>query len=112
MDGALAEILGDFGRRVIGAERLLVDVLLEDIAENVGIDFVIVLAGDVVQIPGVAAEEGEYVFESFIGDGDVRVFDLYLVGQEKAAVEVLDLSQQRPGSSAALVFGLGESLEK
>ena len=94
MDRPFAEILGDLGPGVVCAEGLLVDVLLEDVAEHVGVDLVVLAAGRVVEVPGVAVEEVEQVLEGPIGDVDLRVFLLDLVRQEQAAVEVLDLAEQ------------------
>ena len=56
-DGALGEVAGDLGPGVVGAERLLVDVFLEDVAKDIGIDFVVFAAGRIVEVPGVAIEE-------------------------------------------------------
>ena len=67
MNRPLAEILGDFGAGVIGAEGFLVDVLLEDVAEHVGVDFVVLAARRVVEVPGVAVEEVEEVLERLVG---------------------------------------------
>ncbi len=63
VDGLLAKVAGDFRSGVVSAEFFLVDVFLEDVAEDVGIDFVVVATGRVVEIPGVALEESEEVLE-------------------------------------------------
>jgi hypothetical protein len=51
MDGAFAEVLGDLGASIVGAERLLVDVLLKDVAQDVGVDLIVLAAGRIVEIP-------------------------------------------------------------
>ena len=51
MDRALAQVLGDLGTRVVGTELFLVDVLLEDVAEDIGVDLVVFAAGRVVEVP-------------------------------------------------------------
>jgi hypothetical protein len=40
VDGALAEVAGDLGAGVVGAKGFLVDVLLDDVAQDVRVDFV------------------------------------------------------------------------
>ena len=69
-DGALAEVTGHLRTGVVSAEFLLVDVFLEDVAEHVGIDFLVVAAGRVVEIPRVAAEQRENVLERDVGNED------------------------------------------
>ena len=76
VDGLLAKVLGDLGAGVVGAEFLLVDVFLEDVAEHVRVDLVVVAAGRVVEVPGVALEEGEEIFERLVGNADLRVLHL------------------------------------
>jgi len=82
VDGALAEVFGDFRPGVVSAEGFLVDVLLEDVAENVGIDLVVIALWRIVQIPRVAAEQREQVFESLIRHGDLGPADFDGVRQE------------------------------
>ncbi len=116
MDGALAEVAGDFRPGVVGAEGFLVDVLLEDVAEDVGVDFVIFAAGDVVEVPTERAEEFECGVEDVVGPVDRlarlprglldRVFE------EEAPVEVADLAEDFLGRCGALAIGFGESLEE
>ena len=112
VDGPLAEIFGDLGRRIVCAEGLLVDVLLKDVPEHVGIDLIVVLAGHVIEVPRVSLEKGEDIFEGLIRDGDIGVVDLDLVGQEEAAIEILDLPENLAGFRAALVLGLGKAFEE
>ena len=58
------------GAGVVGAKSLLVDVFLENVAQHVGVDFVVLAAGRVVEVPGVAIEEVEEVVEGPVGDVD------------------------------------------
>ena len=59
MDGLLAEVLRDFRPGVVRTELLLVDVLLENIAEHIGVDLVGLSAGSVIQVPGIYLEQSE-----------------------------------------------------
>ena len=47
-DGVAGDVAGDVFLGVVGAHLLLVDVLFEDVAQHVGIDFVVVASGPVV----------------------------------------------------------------
>ena len=112
VDGPLAEVLGDLRPGVVGAERLLVDVLLEDVAQHVGVDLVVLAAGGVVEVPGVAGEQGEEVLECLVGHVELGIVLLDVVRQEQAAVEVLDRAESLSGLGRPLLFGLGEALEE
>src|SRR5947209_7050951 len=59
IDGTLTEIVGNLGTGVVSAKRLLVDILLKDIAEDVRIEFIVFARGGIVQIPGIVPEETE-----------------------------------------------------
>ena len=112
VDGLLAEVAGDLRAGVVGAEFLLVDVFFEDVAEDVGVDFVVVAAGRVVEVPGVALEKGEEVFEGYVRDADVRVGSLDAVRQKEAAVEEFDLAEKARDLGTALLLGLGEAFKE
>ncbi len=112
VDSALAQVFGDLGAGVIGAKQFLVDVLFKDIAQHRRVDLVIRAAGGVVEVPRVAAKEIEQLVKGRVGDVDVPVLDLDRVGQEQAAVEIADASQQRPRRRAAPVFRPRQALEK
>lgn len=73
---AFTEVFSDFGRCVVGAEGFLVDILLEDVSENVGIDLVVVLTWYVIQVPRIAAEEGKDILKSFVRNNYIWVVDL------------------------------------
>ena len=94
VDGPLAKVFGDFRAGVVGAKGLLVDVLLKDVAEDIRVDFVVLAAGRVVEVPGIALKQGKEVFESLVRDVDLRPPLLHRMEKEQAAVEVLDLSQE------------------
>ena len=55
-DGVLADVFGDVLLRVIRPHLFLVDVFLEDVAEHVGIDFVVGAERAFVQVPLVLVE--------------------------------------------------------
>ena len=113
MDRPLAEVFGDLGARVVGAERLLVDVLLEDVAEHVGVDLVVLAAGRVVEVPGVASKRSNRFSKALSGTSSVRVVLLDLVRQEQAAVEVADLADELAvASGERLSSRLGEAFEE
>jgi len=56
VDRAFTEVFGDLGTRVIGSKGLLVDVLLEDIAQHIRVDLIALTAGGIVQVPRIALE--------------------------------------------------------
>ncbi len=103
-DRVLADVLSDVLLRVVGPHLLLVDVLLEDVAEHIGVDLVVVAQRAVVEMPVVVVEEVEDALEGLVGDVDVAVAALESVDLEEAAVEVGHIAEQRAslGSSCAL----------
>ena len=64
----LADVLGDVFLGVVGPHLLLVDVLLEDVAEHVGVDLVVGAQGALVEVPVVRVEEVEELLEGLVGD--------------------------------------------
>ena len=104
VNAAFAEVFGDFRARVVGAEGFLVDVFLEDVSEHVRVDDIVVRALRVIEIPGILAEEPQYVLESDIGDADGAVSLLQLVRDEETAIQVGDsvLAEQGTGFAWAL----------
>ena len=79
----LADVLGDVLLGVVGPHLLLVDVLLEDVAQHVGVDLVVGPQRALVEVPVVAVEELEELLEGGVGDVDVlavEFFDLVLAG--------------------------------
>jgi hypothetical protein len=73
---------------------LLVDVLLEDIAQHIRVDLVVRAQGTLVQMPSVAVEEVEQPLERLVGDRDLRVVLLQAMDVEQSAVHVRDGAQQ------------------
>ena len=67
-DRVLADVAGDVLLGVVGPHLLLVDVLLEDVAQHVGVDFVVGAQGALVQVPVIGVEEVEKSFECRVGD--------------------------------------------
>ena len=55
-DGVLADVFGDVLLRVIRPHLLLVDVFLEDVAEDVGIDFVVGAKRAFIEMPLILVE--------------------------------------------------------
>ena len=95
MDAALGQVAGDFGPGVVGAKGFLVDVFFKDIAQHIGVDFVGVAAGRVVQMPGEGGKHLEDADEGRVGDAQAAAqpglmlgIQLQLVVQEQPAVEV------------------------
>ena len=109
-DGVAADVPGDVLLRVVGPHLLLVDVLLEDVAEHVGVDLVVVAQRPVVEVPLVRVEEREDPLEGFVGDADFRIVALQVVRVEQAAVEVGDPAEQRRQFRGALGLGPAQAL--
>ena len=63
----LADVLGDVLLRVVGPHLLLVDVLLEDVAEHIGVDLVVGAQRALVEMPLVLVEEVEDALEGSSG---------------------------------------------
>src|ERR1043166_145913 len=64
----LADVLGDVLLRVVRAHLLLIDVLLEDIAEHIGIDLVITTKRAFIKMPLICIEELKHFFKSHIAN--------------------------------------------
>src|SRR6266849_4055957 len=67
-NGILADIFGDIFFGIIGSHLLLVNVLLKDIAQDIGIDLVIRTQGTFIQVPLVGIEEVKKLFKSLISN--------------------------------------------
>ena len=94
-DRVAADVAGDVLLGVVRAHLLLVDVLLEDVAQHVRVDLVVGAQGALVQVPGVLVEEGEDALEDGVGDRDgLPVFPLQVMGQKQPAIEIGDAPQQ------------------
>ena len=70
-DRILADVLGDL-LWVVRPHLLLVDVLLEDVAEDVGVDLVVRAQRALVQVPRCTVEEVEHALEGGVRDLDRR----------------------------------------
>ena len=68
-----ANVLGDVLFGIIGPHLLLVDVLLEDVAEHVGVNLTIAAQRAIIQVPVEFIEEREELLKGLVGDGDLRV---------------------------------------
>src|SRR5690606_28287307 len=64
--GVLAEVLGSVLFGVVRAHLLLIDVLLEDVAQYIRVDLVVVMQRTFIQMPVVLVKEVEQFFKSFI----------------------------------------------
>jgi len=65
--------------RVVGPHLLLVDILLENVAEHIGIDFLVVSKWAFVEMPLVLIEIVEHALESCIGDRDALAVTVRLL---------------------------------
>ena len=105
------DVSGDVFFRVVRTHLLLVDVLLEDVAEHIGIDLVVGAVGPLVKVPLVAVEEAEDPLERLVGDADVRVVPLEVVDLEETTVKEGDSPPAAPSRSAdAISRRLSQSL--
>ena len=94
-DRVLADVFGDVFLGVVRPHLLLVDVLLEDVAEHVGVDLVVGAQRALVEVPLVLVEEVEDALEGLVGNLDVwRMRCFELVHLEEAAVEIRDCAEQ------------------
>ena len=69
-DRVLADVVGDVLLGVVGPHLLLVDVLLEDVAQHIGVDLVVGAQRALVEVPVVRVEEVEELLEGRVGDLD------------------------------------------
>ena len=96
-DGVFADVFGDVFLGVVRPHLLLVDVLLEDVAEHVGIDFLAASQRAVVQVPVPGVEEDKQFLEGFVGHVDVVVCSFEFMHVEQAAVQVRDVRADELG---------------
>ncbi len=111
-NGVLADVLGDVFLGVVGPHLLLVDIFLEDVADDVRVDLVVGAKGPFVEVPGVLIEEVEQLFEGLVGDVDIGVAFFKLMDLEKAAVEIGDLAEEfcQVGVELALIGGFAKAV--
>ena len=92
-DRVLADVLGNVFLGVVGPHLLLIDVLFEDVADDVGVDLVVCSQGAFVQVPGKLVEESEQLFKGLVGDVDLGVAFFELVDLEESAIQIGDLGE-------------------
>ncbi len=112
-DGVLGNVLGDVFLGVVRTHLFLIDVLLEDVAEDVRVDLTVVAIFALVQVPVVLLKEVEELFESLIRDDyrpPVQLFDLVLLKQ--TAIQIWNLTEQLVGSGRTVYLLSSEALEK
>src|SRR5262249_43990396 len=93
-NGIFGNILGDIFLGVVSPHLLLVDVLLENVAQHIGVDFPVVAQWARVEVPVVLIKEGKEPLECFIGNVDTAVLLLQRMKLEQATIEVRYLPQQ------------------
>ncbi len=108
--GVLRDVAGDVLFRVVRAHLLLIDVLLEDIAEDIRIDLVVFAQLSLVEMPAKFVEKGEQSFKGFIGNLNRRVLALELVNVKQAAIEVRNPTDERIEILLASTLPLTEPL--
>ena len=99
------DVASDVLLSVVGAHLLLVDVLFKDVTQYVRVDFVVVAAGAVVQMPLVLVEKPENLLERGVRDVDVRVVTLQRVGVKDAPVKVRHLASSAASSAGRSAAG-------
>src|SRR6266581_202322 len=122
MDSLLAQVFGDLWSSVISTEFFLVDVFLEDVAENGRINLSIVAPRHVVKTPRKISEQSENVVECGIGNlnsgewpshQDVTLNALfYSVWQKQTAIQIWNIAKRDFSNQLALSLGLGETFEE
>lgn len=66
----LADVLGDILLCIVRAHLFLVDVFLEDVSEDIGIDFIVFLERALVEMPLVGIKEFIELLKRPVGDRD------------------------------------------
>ena len=77
--------MGDVLLCVIGPHLLLVDVLLEDVAQDIRVDLVVGTQRALVEVPLILVKVVEDTLEGLIRDLDLRVADFDRMLLEQAA---------------------------
>ena len=93
-DRILAVVFGDIFLGVIRAHLLLIDVLLEDVTQHIGIDLIPFLEHAFIQMPAIAIKELKELVKGFIGDLNllaIQFFDLMLL--EDTAIEIGNIAK-------------------
>ena len=111
-DGVAADVAGDVFLRIVRPHLFLVDVLLENVAEHVRVDLVVVAERAVVEMPVVRVEKRENLFKRLVGNVNLRVVLLQIMHLEQTAVEIRDFAEQGRQLGRAVSFGLPQALVK
>jgi hypothetical protein len=93
-DCILGNVLGDVFLGVVRTHLFLVDVLLEDVADHIGVDLVVGAEGPLIKMPAIVIKEVEELFECLVRNVDVGILFLKLVNLEEAAIQIRHLTQQ------------------
>ena len=72
----LRDVAGDVFFGVIRAHLPLIDELLEDITQHIGVDFVTGFGRALIELPLPFAEERENLFKRLVGNGDFAAFPI------------------------------------
>ena len=97
---------------IVGAKRFLVDVLFKDVAQHMRADLVVAPSWRIIQVPGVAREQGKQVFKCLVRDVNVRPAFLKRMQEKESPVQIDHLPKHVPGHIASFVFGLCKPLKK
>ncbi len=90
-DGIAPDIFGDVFLGVVGSHLgAVVDILLKDIAQHIGIDVAARSRHSVVEVPVPFVEEVEETAESLVGYVKSGIVLLYLVNIEHTAIQIRD----------------------
>ena len=88
-DGIAAYVFGDVLLGVVGTHLgTIVDILLEDITQHVGVDIFSCCCDAVVEVPVPLVEESKKTFEGFVSNIEIGIVVLNLVLVEHTTVEV------------------------
>jgi hypothetical protein len=111
-DRILGDRLGHVLFSVVGPYLFPVDVLLENVAEHVRVDFPSVAQGARVEVPVVLIKEREKPLERLIGNVDADVLLLQHMHLEQPPIEIGDIAEQLFQVSGALGWLLSKAFVK
>ena len=99
------DVAGDVLFGVVGSHLLLVDVLLEDVAEYVRVNLVVLPVWSLVQMPAIAVEEIEDPLKCGVRYGNVGVVALQVVYVEQTPLRKGTLPRRAASSGARWASG-------
>ena len=110
----LADILGDVFWGIVCAHFLpFIHIFLENIAEDIGIDFVIVAQRPFIEVPLILLKEREEPVKRLIGDvNGFAVLLLDVMALKNAAVEIRHLAEALVYRRGAFGFRFREAFKK